>query len=410
MMFSRRTFCVWVGILMLSGMFLMGQDAWVEPPECVDTDGDGYGSPASTGCTYSAPDCDDTNPDVNPGGVEALYSDPVCHDGLDNDCDGWTDVADLYCNVCSDTDGDGYGDPASHGCIHPEADCDDSSSAINPQGVEAPFEDPVCSDGADNDCDGEIDGGDNGCSEPGDMAVIPGGCFNMGDAFSEGSTDERPAHNVCITGFEMDLHEVTNAEYVACVTDGHCAMPSEITSWTRPDYFGEPGYASYPVIFVDWNKANAYCEWAGKRLPSEAEWEYAARGGQAGNRYPWGDVVNCGNANYGRYVDTDPCYSYLGHANDTQQVQSYAPNGYGLYDMAGNVFEWVADYFGSTYYASSPVNDPPGPATGGLRVYRGGSWYQASGFLRVADRNNILPNSEDFSLGFRCARGGGSGY
>jgi len=226
----------------------------------------------------------------------------------------------------------------------------------------------------------------------------------MGDAFSEGGTDERPVHNVCITGFQMDVHEVTNARYEACVLDGACSPPTHAYSNTASVYYGSPLYAMYPVIFVDWNQASTFCAWAGKRLPTEAEWEYAARGGLAAKRYPWGDAIDCSLAAYGRYAEADPCYSYGGRPNDTQEVESYSPNGYGLYDMAGNVKEWVKDRFSATYYSVSPVNNPQGPVVGGDRVVRGGSWWQAASELRVANREHYLPSIDDFTLGFRCAR------
>jgi len=406
-MFSRATFFVWAGILVLSGMFLMGQDAWTPPAECIDTDGDGYGYLSSQGCTYTALDCDDTNADVNPGMPEALYSDPVCHDGLDNNCNGWVDEADPYCAACIDTDGDGYGSPASLGCLHHQADCDDTDGDVHPGAVEGPYGDPVCGDAKDNDCDGDLDAADAGCSESGEMVPIPAGCFDMGDAFSEGAGDERPVHSVCISAFEMDVHEVTNAEYSACVVAGECTAPSStvlvLLGLDPIEYYGNPEYDGHPVIYVTWAQALNYCTWVGKRLPTEAEWEYAARGGLSGARYPWGDTTDCSRAVYDRYYPAGVCYDYGALPNMPQEVMGYAANGYGLYDVAGNVGEWVNDLYGSTYYGSSPTDDPQGPATGFTRVYRGGSWFGATSTTRVADRNSGDPTNRDFSVGFRCA-------
>ena len=129
----------------------------------------------------------------------------------------------------------------------------------------------------------------------------------------------------------MDTHEVTNSEYAACVSGTGCTAPSNATSSTRASYYGNTSFNNFPVIYVTWNQATAYCAWAGKRLPTEAEWEYAARGGLSGKRYPWGDSIGGTEANY--LGSGDPW------DDDTSPAENYAPNGYGLYDMAGNVFE-----------------------------------------------------------------------
>jgi formylglycine-generating enzyme required for sulfatase activity len=224
----------------------------------------------------------------------------------------------------------------------------------------------------------------------------------MGDAFGEGLADELPVHNVCISAFEMDVHEVTNAEYAECVRWGGCTPPGPTASSTRDPYFGNPAYGDFPMIMVSWEEASNFCTWAGKRLPTEAEWEYAARGRLVGKRYPSGDSISASDANYdfsGGLGDTD-----------TSQVESYAPNGYGLYDMAGNVAEYVADWYISNYYSWSLTNDPSGPpgpdyAVGGYRVTRGGSHYSQAWGLRVSNRGSC---DQRFSgaewLGFRCAR------
>ena len=241
----------------------------------------------------------------------------------------------------------------------------------------------------------------------GGMAEIPAGCFDMGDHFGEGNSDELPVHNVCISAFEMDVHEVTNAEYAECVAGGGCTAPFRTYSYTRPTYYGDPAYDDFPVIYVDWYQAEDYCTWAGKRLPTEAEWEYAARGGLAGKRYPWGDAIDCDDACYGRFHSSSACWDHCHNGecdNDTHPVGNYAPNGYGLYDMAGNVWEWVNDWYQSDYYSVSPPNDPPGPASGTNRVLRGGSWYSFTYFLRVASRDGLSPDFEYFNLGFRCSR------
>ena len=154
---------VWLGIVLLSGMFLLGQQSWPPEQECVDNDGDGYGNPAAPWCTYSQLDCDDGNPDMNPGATEGPYGDPTCGDELDNDCDNDTDVNDSGCCECTDGDSDGYGDPGCEDCTYPETDCDDGNPDINPGATEGPNGDPTCSDTLDNDCDGIADLPDDGC-------------------------------------------------------------------------------------------------------------------------------------------------------------------------------------------------------------------------------------------------------
>jgi formylglycine-generating enzyme required for sulfatase activity len=227
----------------------------------------------------------------------------------------------------------------------------------------------------------------------------------MGDHFAEGFADELPVHNVCISPFEMDVHEVTNAEYAACVNDGGCTVPSSTSSATRASYYGNPSYDDFPVIWVTWFQADDYCTWAGKQLPTEAEWEYAARGGLAGKKYPWGDTIS---GTYANYLDSGDPWD-----NDTSEVEYYAANGYGLYDIGGNVWEWVNDWYQSDYYSISPTNDPPGPASDNSRVLRGGAWYSneeiADSNLRVALRNRNPPGLVNVGIGFRCARGGAFG-
>lgn len=232
------------------------------------------------------------------------------------------------------------------------------------------------------------------------MAPIHAGCFEMGDHFGEGPFDEIPVHEVCISDFEMDAHEVTNAEYAECVHVGACIAPTSWGSATRPTYYIDPTYDDFPVIFVDWHQADAYCAWAGKRLPTEAEWEYAARGGMEGKRYPWGNMISSTSANY---LDSGDPWE-----RDTSPVGYYAANGYGLYDVAGNVWEWVSDWLEKRYYQycvdHGIVNDPPGSIIGTYRVVRGGSWSTGAGGIRVAERGGGYPTHGLNRIGFRCAR------
>ena len=247
-------------------------------------------------------------------------------------------------------------------------------------------------------------------------ASIPAGCFNMGDAFTEGDADELPVRTVCLTAFEMITHAVTNGEYQACVTAGQCTAPGNTGSYSgRSPYYGNASYANYPVVYVNYTQSAAYCAWAGGRLPTEAEWEYAARGGLAGKRFPWGDTIDCTAANY--YTedisayDVDPfvgskACSGFGTYGDTLPAGTYAANGYGLFDVAGNVWEWTADWYDGSYYAGrpDPDNDPTGPGSGSSRVIRGGEFASLARGTRVASRSDISPAAQYGGVGFRCVR------
>jgi len=220
------------------------------------------------------------------------------------------------------------------------------------------------------------------------MVLIPAGNFQMGS--NDWDLNEKPVHTVQISSFYIDKYEVTNGEYKKCVDAGSCSVPSERESYTRSRYYGDSRYDNYPVIYVDWSQAKSYCEWKGGRLPTEAEWEYAARGGLRGMKYPNGDSISQSEANY--------------RGSDTVNVGSYSPNGYGLYDMGGNVWEWTNDWYEDNYYKSSPSRDPKGPSNGEYRVVRGGSWDSYSNFIRVSYRNYSSPElMYDFG-GFRCTR------
>ena len=218
------------------------------------------------------------------------------------------------------------------------------------------------------------------------MALIPAGEFQMGDSVDEISW-ALPVHTVYLDAFYMDVYEVTNAQYQKFMdATGHSAPVNYGDNFNAPEQ---------PVVGANWYDAVAYATWAGKRLPTEAEWEKAARGGLAGKRYPWGDDISHDDANYYGTGGADVWY-------DTSPVGSFAPNGYGLYDMAGNVWEWCADWYDGSYYANSPLNNPLGPDSGSGRVLRGGSWCAAPSSLRAADRYGRLPTFTFFTVGFRC--------
>lgn len=224
-----------------------------------------------------------------------------------------------------------------------------------------------------------------------DRVTVPEGTFFMGS--NTGATDERPAHRVRGSALLMDRFEVTNARYGACVEARACTSPALLSSTTRPSYFGSSAYEEYPVIHVSWAQAAAFCAWAGGRLPSEAEWERAARGTADARTYPWGDSQpDCTKANF------------AGCVGDTDRVGA-RPAGqspYGLADMAGNVWEWTADWYEAGYYSRSPEDDPAGPDSGHLKVMRGGCWVSGASSLRSTCRKAELPSLWAPNVGFRC--------
>lgn len=223
------------------------------------------------------------------------------------------------------------------------------------------------------------------------LLFVPAGEFTMGS--NNGSDDQRPAHTVYLDAFWIDKTEVTNAMYAKCVKDGNCQLPDYYQSSTRESYYGDPAFDNYPVIYVSWEDAKAYCEWANRRLPTEAEWEKAARGGNA-FIYPWGnDVPNNNLLNYNNAV------------GDTSEVDQYSDGAspYGALDMAGNVSEWVADWYSDTYYSSSLTSNPLGSSSGQFRVLRGGAWNSNDDGIRSAHRDKYDPADSAYTIGFRCA-------
>jgi len=234
------------------------------------------------------------------------------------------------------------------------------------------------------------------------MRLIPAGEFQMD---SDDYDDEKPVHTVYLDAFYIDKYEVTNAQYKEFM---------ESTGHKAPLYWDDSNYNSpgQPVVGVTWEDANAYAKWAGKLLPTEAEWEKAARGGLVGKKYVWGDdwppPEKAGNfadesakkvfTGWSIIEGYDDGYAYAA------PVGSFSPNGHGLYDMAGNVWEWCVDWYDGEYYKRSPERNPTGPDSGSTRVLRGGSWYyDGPDYLRVANRNNNDPTNTNNNVGFRCA-------
>ena len=227
-------------------------------------------------------------------------------------------------------------------------------------------------------------------SPPPGMAHVPAGEFTMGG--EDGDDDERPVHTVHLDAFYIDKTEVTNAAYRQCVEATVCEAPS------NTEYYGDADYDQHPVVYVRWDDADAYCRWVGKRLPTEAEWEKAARGigwwpPAAGLNicdvscpYTWRDIAvddgYAGTAPVGTFANASP---------------------YGALDMAGNVWEWVADWYDPGYYSQSPPRNPQGPDSGEMRVIRGGSWGGTLWEARHTYRNASAPFNPDVHLGFRCA-------
>ncbi len=227
------------------------------------------------------------------------------------------------------------------------------------------------------------------------MVLIPAAEFTMGRTrlTPDDNTkmrprvllDDRPAHKVWLNAYYLDAREVTNAQYAKFLSATARRPPYH---WSGAAY--PKGEENLPVFNVSWDDANAYCRWAGKRLPTEAEWERAARAGKEGLAYPWGDKMEAGKARYN--VETGPV-----------PVGQFPASDFGLYDMAGNVSEWCSDWFDREYYQSSPSRNPKGPETGMYKVIRGGAWSDEAARTTVFFRNWVRPNQTTPNIGFRCA-------
>lgn len=248
------------------------------------------------------------------------------------------------------------------------------------------------------------------------FVFVKGGCFDMGDVFGDGYDIERPVHEVCVDDFYIGKHEVTVGEFRDFViktgykTDaekgggchyftGGAWLQGEKNYWDRPDFHQTE---SNPVVCVSWNDANEYLKWKSRatgqryRLATEAEWEYAARSG--GGKDKWaGTVDESALGGYAWYGDNS--------GYETHPVGQKKPNRLGLYDMTGNVWEWVGDWYDEDYYKVSPRNNPPGPSSDTFRVQRGGSWGSNYWIARLFHRGRSEPDFRNSNLGFRCVRG-----
>jgi len=224
--------------------------------------------------------------------------------------------------------------------------------------------------------------------------LISAGDFLMG--CEQGRDEERPTHRVWVDAFEMAICQVRNRDFAAFL---------EATGHPAPPHWGQPGFddPDFPVVSVNWFEAQKYCQWLASvtgrpyRLPSEAEWERAARGGVEGSLYPWGNELPQARSEYRR--------RWAGEVGGPLPVGRGEPNPYGIYDLCENVHEWCADWFKPDYYAQSPERNPRGPAAGERRASRGGSWRHHVKVSRVAARSSIPPVFQYADYGFRVVRG-----
>ena len=251
---------------------------------------------------------------------------------------------------------------------------------------------------------------------PNDMVYIPAGEFQMGSDEKEAKKSEKPVHSVYTDAFFMDRYLVTNAQFKAFIDAnpkwqvplwlGNSFFPKYrdtdyLKNWYKGNY--PKGKADHPVNWVSWYAAMAYAQWVGKRLPTEAEWEKAARSGMTRQKYPWGHTIHTSSANYDK------------HVGETSPIDAYPPNRYGLYDMVGNVTEWCLDKWDSEFYASSQSHNPvAGDSISGIiensrktrttRVIRGGSWYSSAHEVCVSSRGRLDPWKTASTTGFRCVK------
>lgn len=349
----------------------------------------GNGGTTQSACSYEtitcfdAVDCDDSNAytkdTCNNGGTissTCTYQDIVCLSNIDcDDSNAYTEDSCLKAGTtqaaCT------YQDIA---CLS-DADCDDNSNGTTDKCENAGTTSSACYSNLDNEWVNIV---------AGEFTMGCTGCYD----------DEQPAHTVHLPSYDIQKYEVTNAQYADCVAAGTCQAPVSTSSSSAASYYGNHAYDDYPVIYVDWSRANSYCTWLGARLPTEAEWEKAAKGPSPEQKeYPWGDTApTCS--------DTNGAISGAACTGDTAVVGSYAAGAsyYGIMDMSGNVGEWVNDWYNPVYYISSPYNDPQGgDGSTSVKLIRGGGWNGDEISLRLLTRSVNLPTASNSSTGFRCA-------
>jgi len=370
-------------------------------------------------CTHTPIECID---DMDCGG-----STPYCLDGgtvnsvcipcftNDNCDDGDMYTADL-CVAPGTVDAACNQEPIV--CFN-QGDCDDGDDytiddCMNPGTTTSYCRNTPVACFTDSDCDDSDPTTHNVCENPAtpssycrtfmanEWLLVPGGEFVMGCSWNEEGCwdDSNPKHNVYLSDFYIQKMEVTNAQYDRCVDAGSCTEPESVASSSRPDYYTNHTFDDFPVINVTWDQAEAYCNWFGGDLPTEAQWEKAARGPAPSEvLYPWGDTPAPDCTVLNAYTDTGFC------VGDTQRVASY-PEGasyYGALDLSGNVLEWTHDFYASDYYNNSPYADPAGPADGYFHVARGGAWHHHYMMTSTIVRITEFPDSAKNGLGFRCA-------
>jgi formylglycine-generating enzyme required for sulfatase activity len=324
----------------------------------------GFAAGMVTGCVGAAPPAPVRDETTSGAGADTSTGDPITDEG---------DTTDA-------TPGCG------NGVVDPGEACDGAAAATC-EALGLPSGTPVCTG-----C--RIDA--SGCGAPPGMVLVPAGAFTMG---SEIWTNEQPVRSVTLDAFWIDETEVTVAEYAACVSSGACDLPPEVASYN----YGVAGREEHPINGVDWYDADVYCRWVDgglRRLPTEAEWEKAARGTGASS-FPWGNT----EADCARAIMADDAGVAGCGAGTTALVgtKSFGASPYGALDMAGNVQEWVGDWYGP--YDEGATHDPTGPAVGRHRVLRGGDWDDVDpNELRAASRNLEDPADHNDTVGFRCVR------
>ncbi|MBW2699699.1 MAG: SUMF1/EgtB/PvdO family nonheme iron enzyme [Deltaproteobacteria bacterium] len=357
-----------------------------------------------------APDCCDTGNEASVPGCTPLTADSISggefafaeipYDGIDQDCSG----ADL-----TDVDGDGFDSVLIEG----GTDCDDN----NPEAYPGHAED--CLDPGDNNCDGTAN--ENcGAGFDEDLAIAAGTFIRGRNADEAAQSNQDPPRAISMDAFFIDKYEVTISQYWRCVAANHCEFTGAdlIESATDVSYWYNQEKGLHPAINLDWNQAQAYCQWVGKQLPTEAQWEMTARGLSPDERsFPWGepnfstppdasmpvrDPLDCDIANHADLCTSVPC------VGDVAAVDEY-PGGvspFGAFNMAGNVSEWVLDWYQTNYYAEaiSPSDNPTGPANGTSKVFRGGAWNNVDYHLETTYRDATPRLNRMDNVGFRCAR------